>query len=241
MLDNRRATPPPGLLTRLSVVALLLLVAIAAAVQGTPGFHLPSYLDVTPGWVQSASPSPSPEESAPPPQPLPEVAPNQNVQQIIQVIGIMIAIAAVIAVCWVLWRWLRQLWQDRELRRREGATVAAPLGSVAAEPAVPDAPTVQRGLAGAIVKLESGAPTEAIVAAWLGLEDTAAESGIERGAAETAGEFAVRIIARHDGVSHDATQLLRLYESVRFGARQADEADRANAREILARIEKQWH
>ena len=81
---------------------------------------------------------------------------------------------------------------------------------------------------------------DAIVAAWLGLEQSAADAGAARGKSETPGEFALRVITLRDGLSRDARTLLGLYQRVRFGEHDADEADRAAARRALQHLEEGW-
>ena len=72
------------------------------------------------------------------------------------------------------------------------------------------------------------------------VEQTAADSGLDRGAAETAGEFAVRIVTHRSTVRRDAEDLLRLYEGVRFGSHRVSEPERDAARTCLRHIEEAW-
>lgn len=228
---SRLLLPVGGLL-------LVLLVAVAAALQGTPRYQLPSYLDAKP--PERTQEAQTTTQTPPPQQEMPDFKVSDGVRNAAEIVGLAIAALAVMGLLYLIFRWLQGRWNDRELRRRAGAEVVGPLATAPAPEAVPDAPTVQRGLAGALQRIDRGAPSDAIVAAWLGLEDTANQAGLERGVAETAGEFVVRIVARHDGVRQDAQRLLRLYESVRFGSLQADEIDRAAARELITRIEREW-
>lgn len=104
-----------------------------------------------------------------------------------------------------------------------------------------DAPAVQRGIAAALFSMsEHGDPGDAIIAAWLGLEETASDVGSARGLAETPAEFTLRILLQRAGIGAPARRLLRLYEQVRFGGRQADETMRRDARSALAEIERGW-
>lgn len=238
--QDRPAPAARGLLIRLGALAALLLVALAAAVQGRPRFRPPSFLGGSLGNGGQATPDPSPAPSqAPTPPPVP-VEPNPLVRQLLEYLGIALALVFALMVAYGLYRWVRGRWQDREFRRREGSTVTTPLAEVAPEEAVPDAATVQRGLASALDTIDQGAPSDAIIAAWLELEQTASVAGLQRSPTETAGEFAVRIVTRHDGVRLDAEHLLGLFEGVRFGGAHATEADRESAKAALRQIEQVW-
>ena len=61
---------------------------------------------------------------------------------------------------------------------------------------------MQRGIAGALATIDERATaSDAIVAAWIGLEESAADAGVKRAASETPGEFVVRIITLRPGLS----------------------------------------
>jgi hypothetical protein len=132
--------------------------------------------------------------------------------------------------------------RDRRRRVRTGARRAAPVAVAGAGPAAIAAPAVQRGIARALEILDSPrAPDDAIVAAWLGLEDAAREAGAPRGMSETPAEHAARIIRRFDTNGSATDILLRLYEDVRFGGRHADEVTVRTARECLVHVQRSWH
>ncbi|MCX7521643.1 DUF4129 domain-containing protein [Microbacterium sp. STN6] len=106
---------------------------------------------------------------------------------------------------------------------------------------LPEAPVVQRGLAAAMSILASDrAPSDAIVAAWLGLEEAAADAGIQRGRAETPTEFTRRMIGRSPADEPHIDALLGLYERVRFGGQSAEPSDIAAARSALAALSESW-
>jgi len=105
----------------------------------------------------------------------------------------------------------------------------------------PDAAVIRRGVTAAREGVTAVAePGDAIVAAWIGLEETADDSGTARGLSETPAEFTLRILQRRPGVAEPAVRLLRLYEGVRFGGRTASENDRAQAHAALVEIERGW-
>ncbi|MGQ0840796.1 DUF4129 domain-containing protein [Actinokineospora sp.] len=83
-----------------------------------------------------------------------------------------------------------------------------------------------------------GPPADAIVAAWLVLEDAAAAHGVRRAAHQTPTEFTGDVLAAHavDGVA--LGELRRLYQRARFGEPGAvTDADAEAARDALLRVE----
>lgn len=234
--DARRDVGRLGLLS--AVIVLFLIAMIAAAIQGAPTFR--------------------PSDPAPPPsvQPAPTTMPGQTglpediepdptgsaVMQVSAAILMLLVAAGVIALLAIIARALLRAWRDRPTGRREGAETAAEVADVAAVPEpqlVVDA--IRRGIAGALQAVDERAlPTDAVVAAWVGLEESAADAGVARAPSETPGEFALRIITRRSGIEDEASELLTLFERVRFGAHEATESERRAARSALLRIEEVW-
>lgn len=221
-----------------AVTGLFLLVMIAAAVQG-------------PVTVRPAVDSPPPLPTATTvdaPEPTGTASPEPTPSPVAQLVGAVLVgvlavliLVAVVALVVVLVRRIAEAWRDRPLRRRAGVVVdSVVVGASAAEPAAVTT-VIQRGIAGALRQIhERPEPSDAIVAAWVGLEESAADAGLARGRSETPGEFTLRIITTRAGISADATALLRLFERVRFGGYAAVEADREAARAALRRIEEGW-
>lgn len=226
----KRATAAIGL------VGLFVIVMLAASVQGTPRITPIDFdrLDTEPIEQPESTGAPS---AAPLPEP-----PSDQLSTIIGVVFLLIAIAGGILIAILIVRVLLRAWRDRPLRRRDGGEVDVASTGEATSPE-PDAvaPAIRRGVAGALRSIAEGAtPTDAIIAAWVGLEESAADAGLTRGRSETPAEFAVRIITRRAGITAAATSLLALYERVRFGGHHADESDRAAARAALSTIEEGW-
>lgn len=220
------------------VVSLFVVMMIAAAVQGRPTFR-----PTEPIPAGTAEPLPATEPSGTGlPEPV-EIEPTSAaVAQALTVILLVLVAAGMIALLVVVVRAVLRAWRERPLRRRDAATVASEVEGIESIPAVDSvAGVMRRGIAGALATLDErvSAP-DAIIAAWIGLEESAADAGITRAASETPGEFVVRIITLRPGVADEAAVLLRLYESVRFGTRLADEGDRASARRALRRVEEVW-
>lgn len=220
------------------VVALFVVAMIASASQGQPTFRPAEPIPAgTSEPLPTASPGgtglPEPTESEPT---------NAVVAQILTVILMVLVAAGIIVLLAIVARALLRAWRDRPLKRR-GAAVVAPEVEQFESPPTADIPVgvMRRGIAGALATIDQRArATDAIIAAWIGLEESAADAGVTRAASETPGEFAVRIITLRPGVADEAVALLRLYESVRFGTRVADEDDRSSARRALRRIEEVW-
>jgi len=221
-----------------ATVILVIVAMFAAAAQGTPRFDPPDWKFETGGGREVPTLPPAPSES-----PLPDLLPRQAEEGGSLVGWILAALgAAVVAVLlFFLVRALVRAWLARTPRR----DAEAPGVETFATEAEPDpeaaAPEIRRGIAFARREIdEHAAPSDAIVAAWVGLEQSAADAGLVRGAAETPAEFALRIITRREAIAADARALLGLYERVRFAGRVATEDDRAAARRALDAIEEGW-
>ncbi|MEA1261534.1 DUF4129 domain-containing protein [Microbacterium sp. STF-2] len=232
---------PRGLLLPLIAIAgFFATIMFAASAQGLPQFG---------GWFTATEdragddvlPT-APTETAPPPLDPPEDSP------LLAIIGYVLAavvVAVVLAMVYLglrlLIRYLVGLWRDRPLARREAARVDARVVIAPAAHVEPDEATIQRGIAEALRTIDGRTlPGDSIVAAWVGLEESAADAGAGRGVNETPSEFTVRIIGRRAGIADDVVALLGLYEQVRFGGHDADERDRARAADCLRGIQKGW-
>lgn len=228
-----------SLIAGVVIVALFAILTLLTRVQGVPVFTPPDF--VLPEGV-----SPFPESTEGPAEvvepPRREDAPFLTVLINILMAG---AIAAVLVATAFLIRWLvrmiRDAWNERRLRLQGAADVGV---DVVAEPvaeAAIDAPVMRRGISGALASFnEEAVASDAIVAAWVGLEETARDAGIVRGRSETPAEFTLRLIIRTEAIREPAEALLRAYEKVRFGGGVATEADRHAARAALHAIEEGW-
>ncbi len=96
-----------------------------------------------------------------------------------------------------------------------------------------------RGARDALYELQTrkgGPPRDAVVFAWLRLEQAAADSGTGRQPHETPTEFTGALLARHH-VDQDATGALRtVYQRARFGVDEVTEQDARTAHDALERI-----
>lgn len=222
----------------LSSALLGVLVVIAAGVSGTAHFAGPRWV---PDWkirrhAQAPRKLPTPARAAPPPT---TTRHGTGGFPVGVVIWVVVGIAA-IAVAALLWR----LWAGR---RAGAATIRRPaLESVTSEIPVepepePDMPALRTGIELALQALdEHREPGDAIVRAWLGLEETAEQSGIVRGAAETPTEFTSRILSRALRNDRAVATLLRLYLKTRFGDHPATADDVAAVRAALQELVRTW-
>lgn len=182
---------------------------------------------------------PAPHASAPPATPAPYAG---AISSTVPKLLLVVAVLAAIVLGFLLWRMLvrrvsRQVALPPDLALQ---TIEEPVFDRDPEP--DPAPAVARGIARALQVLdEPREPHDAIVEAWLGLQEAAADSGVRRRAAETPAEYTTRIIGRI-GADSDATEtLLRLYQDVRFGGHPVDSDDVATARSCLLRLRESWH
>ena len=90
--------------------------------------------------------------------------------------------------------------------------------------------------------LESGEPRNAIVAAWLGLETSAAATGLPRLPAETSSEYTERVIGVWPVDSERLGDLAALYREARFSVHELGEGHRDRAvtdlRVLIADLER---
>lgn len=220
----------------LGAFVLFFIAMLSAAVAGRPTFT-PAGGDPRPLPVPSVQQSLQQTAGG-------EPQPQQGDDTFLLILSILLLLfvgAVVVTVIVLIARAILVYWHERPLRRRdaESADLEAPAGVVA--DTEPDAPTVRRGIQVARAAISGHPdPTDAIVAAWIGLEQTATDSGVGRGSSETPAEFTLRILLHRPGIDESAGELLRLYESVRFGSHAADETMRAQAAHALAEIEERW-
>lgn len=218
------------------VIVLFLIAMLAAAVAGRPTFS-------PPGSAPEPLPQPTAQQTLPPVemgQP-PEQGGDDTLLIIIGILMLTLVVTAVIAALVLVIRALQRRWRSRALRQQDGSATDVEVQADVVAESAPDAPAMLRGIAAARASISSHhEPSDAIVAAWIGLEETAVDSGVGRGRSETPAEFTLRVLLHRPRLEDPARRLLRLYESVRFGGRIADESMRADAARALSQIEEGW-
>lgn len=155
-------------------------------------------------------------------------------------VGIVALVLLALVVLAGLWRW----WSVRRLPAAPSIHGSRPhlaTQAVAPEPET-EPEKLLTGIELALQALdEQREPADAVVRAWLGLQQTAEESGIVRHASETPTEFTTRILS---GAFTDDTAvrtLLRLYLRTRFGDHPVTAGDVAEVRAALAQLVSSWH
>jgi hypothetical protein len=91
-------------------------------------------------------------------------------------------------------------------------------------------------------ELETGSPRNAIVAAWLGLETSAAATGLPRTPSETSSEYTERVLGTWPVDSARLGDLAALYREARFSVHDLGESHRdravADLRVLIADLER---
>ncbi len=105
----------------------------------------------------------------------------------------------------------------------------------------PEPERLLTGVECALAALDQGLePGDAVVRAWLGLQETAEESGIARRKAETPTEFTSRILGAAFVDDGAVRTLLRLYLRTRFGEHPVTPDDVAEVSEALQHLVSSW-
>jgi hypothetical protein len=224
-------------------VSLGVLVVVAAGVEGRARFTGPRWVpDFHAGPVVASPPSRPQATFATPP---PTSSSKVHVPLGTILFWTAVTLAIVLAVLVVLW-WRRQPPRRRAPRPAEAEAppvIAAGVGQPV-EPE-PDVPVIRSGLEEALLELERDVePGDAVVRAWLGLQQTAEQSGVARGRSETPTEFTSRILGRvfaNDSAGGEAiATLLRLYLRTRFGDHPVTDADVTLVRQALRELVRTW-
>lgn len=149
--------------------------------------------------------------------------------------GWVLASLVVLAVLYALGHLIRRL------ASRADAVTLVRMGAESGVTSEAEARILQSGLAAAIQILNAERhPGNAVVQAWQGLQDAAAEAGLHRRPAETASEFTARILYRSRRSTEPIAVLLSLYQRVRFGEHAPTAVEIAAARDALALLVELW-
>lgn len=232
--DARRRAP----VAVVTAAALGIVIAVAAALAGPLRFGGPR-------WVPGGLPTRKPVSITRPPVSIPTQTPTTSTAghlTNLTWVAVLLAVLASAFVVFLVVRWL--------LRRRRDRAQGAPgelqgVGDPGILPAEPSVETgmqyLRRGLQRALDALDAGrVPSDAIVEAWLGLQEAAEDAGFQRQSAETPTEFTTRILRQVDVDPAALATLRRLYLAVRFGDREATPTDVDAARAALRVLETQW-
>lgn len=221
-------SPTPG---RAAAAVLLLAVAVTASALAGP-------------WRPAARVSP--DERRPPPTPAatPRSDPTLTALEEMDVrpwdltvlwltLGALLSLAVLVLV-------LRYLVGRRLRGSSEPPDDLVPLAAdtaAADSGPLPDLPTLRAGVADAGAELGSAEdPVDAVIAAWVALEEAADRSGVVRHPAWTPTEFTVTVLDRTPADRASTRTLLDLYLRARFGHEAMSQDDVAAARRSVARL-----
>lgn len=213
------------------VAALLVLAVLSAAVAAPWRLESRSWSF----FPEMGAPAFTPRPLAPPPASGLPTAPVSNSTNLgwLAPVGIAVLVLLAAALVWWLWRRFRG-------SRVEGRQAGQP-GDVVVLAAEPEVPVLRRGVAAAQRSLdEIGEPNDAIVAAWLALEEAAASSGVRRQPAETPSEFTVDVLRATAADPRATRDLLALYHRARFSAAGVSSTDVRAASHCLAVLAASW-
>jgi len=230
MRQLRAAATPMRYVT---VVVCLALVLVGAARPTTWTWQAPTWRLPQLSLPTLPSMAPAPSGNALP-QP-PTVGANGGV--IGRIIVMILGLAALVVLAWFLRRLVVGLLAARIDRvPKADALAVSSLGA-----AQPVTAAVVDGVELALARLDAaGTPKDAVIAAWLALEETAAMHGIERSPAQTPTEFVLDLLQRSSAPVAATNQLRRLYHQARFSAADTAPAARASARQALAAIARHF-
>jgi hypothetical protein len=240
LADLRNALRRPagtGAAGRALPLALVLAVLVVAAAGLAGTAHLTG-----PRWYPNLRSSPGVRTT-----PLVHLPPSSQTKTIVKARGasgswlLAVVIAVVLVVLAnLMWRWLRG-------RRLAPASpnVNAAVGNMSQVVGLEPEPEPARLLTGIELALQALAeqrePADAVVRAWLGLQETAEESGIVRRVSETPTEFTERVLTRAFADPEPLHTLLRLYLRTRFGDHPVTADDVRAVHDALQQLLAGWH
>ncbi|GII99120.1 uncharacterized protein DUF4129 [Sediminihabitans luteus] len=224
--------------TRLAawVGALVATVVLAAALA--PAWSVNAWISDL-GVFDGPAPELTPPAATPVPTPTPtrlleEAGDSTLTRTLVKIVfaGIALLVAAVIV------SWFRGVSLRRTSTIRMRATDAGGTGeALDADPDDLTPAPLRRGVRTATDRLESAAtPTDGVVAAWVALEESAADLGAHRDPAQTPTEFTTKVLHRTQADPHAVTTLRDLYLQARFGDHPLDPIAVTTARTALERL-----
>lgn len=126
----------------------------------------------------------------------------------------------------------------RRRRRRDDTGLRGPPG-VPSEVEEPEAEELARVVGQQVEAITHGSPRNAIVAAWVALEQAAERAGVPRFPTDTSTDLAARTLGSHVVDRGALDRLAALYREARFSPHELTEHHRASARTCLERLRAQ--
>jgi hypothetical protein len=210
------------------MTALLALAVLSAAMRGPWTTEERDFR-----WPFEPGPVPTlvaPEQEDGGANPLPEQSEMQALD--LSWVAVVVGMVLVTVVILLIVRFLRRL-----ARPVGGPQAPRGLNAEADAPPEPDIPVLLRGVSAARELLTRFAePSDAVVAAWLALEDAADRSGVHRRPSATPTEFTFAVLAATPAPPAATRELLDLYRAARFSTHPVTAADVKRAAGCLAAI-----
>ncbi|MBO3094879.1 DUF4129 domain-containing protein [Cellulomonas dongxiuzhuiae] len=216
-----------------TVLAALLVVVgvLGAALSG------PLSLESRSGPEPTFTPPPGPTITTtvtPPPSEdyLDDPTPPTGLVWLVRAVQTLVVLAILTGVALLLRRALRGWRLDRAEDPGDDVEPGDEAGDELSDTAVE---VLREGVRAATRALEDDVPPgDAVIGAWVAVETAAARTGVVRDRAETASEFAVRVLGATRADPTATRELLTLYLAARFGAHGVDVDDVGRARDLLA-------
>lgn len=228
----RPAPDGPGRGRVLAVVALLAVVVLGAALAGpwTPQFADDGAVPVT----TPLDPPTAEEPAAPTVEPAPD-APREQPDLVAPAwLRPVLVTAVLLAVALLVLHLARRLRQEGQDTAPESGPGPLDPGAGGARDPSPDLRALRDGAAAAAEHLRTAArPVDAVIAAWVRLEEAAAASGLTRAPASTPTEFTLAVLDRTHADRAATRSLLDLYLRARFGDESLGADDVATARRAV--------
>ncbi|MGH2873021.1 MAG: DUF4129 domain-containing protein [Solirubrobacteraceae bacterium] len=214
---------------------LVVLVVVAAGIAGSTHFSGPRWYPHLAAGRHTAGAT----------QQLPKLAsvstttskPGGSIRAPSWILFVAIGVVAIVVAA-LLWRWLR----GRRAPAASGRHAASVRTTTAVAPEPdPEPEVLLTGIERALQALdEERDPADAVVRAWLGLQQTAEESGIVRRPSETPSEFTARILSAAFADDRALRTLLALYLRTRFGDHPVSDDDVVAVRAALQQLVTNW-
>ncbi|WP_225752705.1 DUF4129 domain-containing protein [Actinotalea sp. Marseille-Q4924] len=224
-----RSGAPPW--RALAVVVLLGVAVLASALAGPWSPQLADGGQVT---VDRQAPPPVIPTTEPPAEVVQEPAAEPAEPPDVPWLRPLLVTATLLGIALLLLHLVRRFLRAAEDPGTEEAPERPGAGAPGRDVRPPDVAALREGVAAAAAHLRSTArPVDAVVAAWVRLEEAAAASGLPRDPASTPTEFTLAVLDR-TRADRDATRtLLDLYLRARFGEEHLTADDVAAARRAV--------
>jgi hypothetical protein len=232
---EERLRPAPGGPDLGRVLAVVALLAVAVLGSALAGPWTPQLVDDGRGPVTMPLDPPTPETPAvPTAEPSPDTARAEPDLVAPPWLRPALVTATLLAVALLVLHLARRFRQEGADTTPESGPGPLDPGAGGARDRAPDLRALRDGVAAAAEQLRSAArPVDAVIAAWVRLEEAAAASGLPREPASTPTEFTLAVLDRTHADRSSTRVLLDLYLRARFGDEHLGADDVAVARRAV--------